>query len=331
MVISYSHESVRLTGRWKQSGDCAVTTAPGAYLEFAFSGDMAVVRFDTSINQEPRLHLWIQIDGGDMTEAIVDSYIRIRTRIAGPHICRIIYKGGIEQTGRWYAPLTGALRFLGIQVNHPIRISPDLRPIMEIIGDSITEGVLVDTDCCGGTHLLYETDALNRPYQDDVCATWGWLTAEALGYRPFIMGYGAVGITKSGSGRVPAAPDSYPYFFYGEPLEGIPEADVVIINHGANDGGHTPEEYSAGYMRLLDEVRERNPKAEVFAVSAFCGRQKDTLEKLVADYNADKKTRVHFINGSEWIPPVPLHPGRAGHRAVATQLVPLMRNILTVK
>ena len=95
MVISYSHESVRLTGRWKQFGNgaVAVTTAPGAYLEFAFSGDMAVVRFDTSINQEPRLHLWIQIDGGDMTEAIVDSYIRIRTRMVGPHICRIIYKG----------------------------------------------------------------------------------------------------------------------------------------------------------------------------------------------------------------------------------------------
>lgn len=331
MVVSYSHESVRLTGRWKQYNDCAVTTAPGAYLEFAFAGDMAVARFDTSINQMPHLHLWVRIDGGDMVETALDSYIRVKTQTVGPHICRIIFKGSIEQTGRWYAPLTGAVRFLGVQTERPIPISPDPRPVMEIIGDSITEGVLIDTDYCEGTHAAYEIDQLNRPYQDDVCATWGWLTAEALGYRPLVMGYGAVGATRAGCGRVPAVPDSYPYFFDGEPLEGLPAADVIVINHGANDGGHTPEEYRAGYTRLLDEVRARSPQAEVFAVSAFCGRQKDTLEALVADYNAANKCCVHFINASEWIPPEPLHPHRDGHSIVAAHLTPLMRGILAEK
>lgn len=331
MVVSYAHESVRLTGRWKQYKDCAVTTAPGAYLEFAFTGDMAVARFDTAINQEPRLHLWVQIDGGDMTEAVLDPYIRIKTRTAGPHICRIIYKGGMEQTGRWYAPLTGAIRFLGVQTDRPTPISPDPRPIIELIGDSITEGVLIDTDYCEGTHSVFEAEPLNRPYQDDVCATWGWLTADALGYRPIVMGYGAVGATRVGCGRVPAVADSYPYFFNGEPLEGLPTADVVVINHGANDGGRAPEDYRAGYMRLLDEVLARSPKAEVFAVSAFCGSQKDTLEKLVADYNAEKKTQVHFINASEWIPPEPLHPHRDGHSIIAAHLAPLMRGILAEK
>lgn len=331
MVVSYSHESVRLTGRWKQYNDCAVTTAPGAYLEFSFAGDMAVARFDTSINQMPHLHLWVRIDGGDMVETALDSYIRVKTQTVGPHICRIIFKGSIEQTGRWYAPLTGAVRFLGVQTERPIPISPDPRPVMEIIGDSITEGVLIDTDYCEGTHAAYEIDQLNRPYQDDVCATWGWLTAEALGYRPLVMGYGAVGATRAGCGRVPAVPDSYPYFFDGEPLEGLPAADVIVINHGANDGGHTPEEYRAGYTRLLDEVRARSPQAEVFAVSAFCGRQKDTLEALVADYNAANKCCVHFINASEWIPPEPLHPHRDGHSIVAAHLTPLMRGILAEK
>ena len=145
------------------------------------------------------------------------------------------------------------------------------------------------------------------------------------------MGYGAVGATRAGCGRVPAAPDSYPYFFDGEPLEGLPAADVVVINHGANDGSHTPEEYRAGYTRLLDEVRARSPRAEVFAVSAFCGRQKDTLEALVADYNAANKCRVHFINASEWISPEPLHPHRDGHSVVAAHLAPLMRGILAEK
>ena len=213
MVVPYSHESVRLMGRWKQYRDCAVTTATGSYVEFAFTGDMAVARFDTSINQEPHLHLWISIDGGDMVEAALDRYIRIKNRTTGPHTCRIFFKGSIEQTGRWYAPLTGAVRFLGVQTEHPTPIAPDPRPVMEIIGDSITEGVLIDTDYCEGTHAAYEIDQLNRPYQDDVCATWGWLTAEALGYRPLVMGYGAVGATRPAFGGLPAPPPNNPDFF----------------------------------------------------------------------------------------------------------------------
>ena len=328
MVIPYSHESVRLTGRWKQYPDRAVTTAPGSYFEFAFHGDMAVIRFDTMINQNPHLHLWLQIDGGDMTEAALDSYIRIKTRTVGQHICRVTFKSTLEITGRWYAPLTGAIQFLGIQTEKPIALPPDPRPIMEFIGDSITEGVLIDTDFHAEAPAPYEMETLLRPYQDDSCATWAWLTAEALNFRPLIMGYGAVGITRVGCGRVPAAPDSYPFCFDGEPLEGIPQADVVVINHGANDHGRDPELFRAGYMRLLDEVRARSPKAQVFAVSPFAGSQKDTLEALVADYNTANKTKVHFINASEWIPPEPLHPHRDGHSIVAAHLAPLMRGIL---
>ena len=158
MVIPYSHASVRLTGRWKQEPDRAVTTAPGSYLEFAFSGDMAVIRFDTAINQTPHLHLWIQLDGGDRIETPVDSYLRVCAETPGVHICRVIFKGSIEQTGRWYAPLTGALQFLGIQTEQPAPLMPDPRPVLEFIGDSITEGVLIDTDYCEQTRDLGMAD-----------------------------------------------------------------------------------------------------------------------------------------------------------------------------
>ena len=102
MVIPYSHASVRLTGRWKQEPDRAVTTAPGSYLEFAFSGDMAVIRFDTAINQTPHLHLWIQLDGGDRIETPVDSYLRVCAETPGVHICRVIFKGSIEENNILY-------------------------------------------------------------------------------------------------------------------------------------------------------------------------------------------------------------------------------------
>lgn len=330
MVIPYSHESVRLTGRWARLPDRAVTTSPGAYFEFAFEGESATLRFDTLLNAPVVPHLWISLDGGDCTEVMLDRYIRIRTGRPGLHTGRVIFKSASEQSGRWFAPLTGAVQFLGIRTEHPAGIAPDTRPLMEFIGDSITEGVVVDTDYREGMRPPFECEQLTLPYQNDACATWAYLTAEALDARPVIMGYGSVGATRAGCGSVPAAPDSYPFCFDGAPVE-APQADAVVINHGANDHAAAPQVYAEAYARLLDKVRERSPQAGIFAVSAFCGTHRDTLEKLVADYNALHGTQVRFINASEWIPPVPLHPNRNGHRTVAEHLAPMIRDILEQK
>ena len=143
-MIPYSHESIRLTGRWDTtSPDAAVTTTTGAYLEFAFEGRMALVLFDTLLNATPLLHLWVQLDGGDMIETPIDSHIRILAKNEGKHICRVIYKGGSEKDRRWYAPLTGKVSFVGAQAEKPLPIEEDTRPIIEFVGDSITEGVLM--------------------------------------------------------------------------------------------------------------------------------------------------------------------------------------------
>ncbi len=328
MVIPVSHESIRLTGRWDTTyPHRAVTTTTGAYIEFCFEGNMAVARFDINRNCRPLLHLWIQLDGGDMFEAQIDRYIRISAKTAGLHTCRIIYKGGSEDAHRWYQPLEGKVTFLGIQTEKPVAIPADERPVIEFIGDSITEGVLIDVDYCEGTKPAFdEVGQFNRPYEDDVCATYAWLTAEALDLRPVFMGYGAVGVTRAGQGRVPAAQLAFPYNYENSPITYTP-GQYVVINHGANDSGASPERYRKGYMALLDAVLARNPEAKVVALSAFCGAQKDTLREAVADYNRENGTDVHFVNGSEWIPPQPLHPLRDGHQTVAQKLTPILREL----
>ncbi len=53
---------------------------------------MALVLFDVGNNFKPHLRLWVQIDGGDMVETVIDSYIRIKAKYNGKHICKIIYK-----------------------------------------------------------------------------------------------------------------------------------------------------------------------------------------------------------------------------------------------
>lgn len=333
MFIPYTHESVRLTGRWDTRDPReAVATATGAYIEFAFRGRTAAARFDTDRNCYP-LHLWMQLDGGAMCEAPIAFALRFSAPDGDDnteHTARIIFKGGTETSDRWYPPLCGCVRFLGVQLTDPAEpatLAPDARRTIEFVGDSITEGVLIDTDYYENFRPASCVDQLNRGFQDDVCATYAWLTAEALGMRPYFMGYGAVGVTRAGQSAVPAAPVSYPYNFEGSPVS-YPSCDCVVINHGANDRGRGVEMYLAKYKELLDLVRERNPKAVIVALSAFCGFAKKELGDFIADYNEKYGCNVRFINGGNWVPPEPLHPHRDGHRAIAERLVPLLRDIL---
>lgn len=327
MNIPYSHESIRLTGRWDTSNPaCATATATGSYFEFAFEGKMALIQFDTLLNATPRLHLWISLDGKDEFEVPIDGYLRVMAKESGTHVCRVIYKGGTEHDRRWYAPLTGKVSFVGVQVDKPAALPADNRPIIEFVGDSITEGVLIDVDHAHPYDNLTYIDMLRRNYQDDVCATYAWLTAEALNLRPIFMGYGAVGVTREGMGRVPDAVTAYPYNFDGSPITHKPE--YVMINHGANDRPKSVAEYLSQYEKLLDTIRAHHPKATVIALSAFCGAFHQELGEMIAAYNQKNNCLVHFIDSNGWIPLDPLHPLRDGHKTVADHLIPLVKRII---
>lgn len=329
MELSYKHESIRLTGRWDKGEQCATTTTTGSYLEFAFEGRMALVHFDVFNNAYPLLHLWVQLDNGDMIEAPIDAHLRIMAKNEGVHVCRIIYKGGTEVDRRWYLPLTGKVSFVGVQVDKPAALPEDNRKTIEFVGDSITEGVLIDMDFNDiGLPESYGAEIQYRCHQDDVCATYAWLTAEHLNLRPIFMGYGAVGVTRSGQGKVPAAPESYLYNFENSPITHAC-ADYILINHGANDSRTNPENYLARYAELLDVVRRRNPQATVIALSAFCGKFHEELGEMIDRYNKKNGCHVHFIDSNGWVPVEPLHPLREGHREIARRLTPIMKEIVS--
>ncbi len=330
MFIPYTHESIRLTGRWDtRDPKVAVATATGSYIEFAFRGTTALARFDAEANIFP-LHLWMQLDGGALCEAPIDYALRFVAKEGGEHIARIIFKGGSEASDRWFPPLHGRVAFLGVQLtapSEPAPLPPDVRKTIEFVGDSITEGVLIDVDYHEGFRAFSPVDQLNRALQDDVCATYAWLTAEALNLRPYFMGYGAVGVTRAGQSGVPAVGESYPYNFEGSPVT-YPSCDYILINHGANDRGKGVEAYLSKYAELLDLIRARNPKSTVIALSAFCGFAQTELGEMIAAYNAKNGCNVRFINGGNWVPPEPLHPLRDGHRVIADRLTPLLREIV---
>ncbi|MBP3359868.1 MAG: hypothetical protein J6N52_03370 [Clostridia bacterium] len=321
MFIGVKSNAVRFNGRWKIDENCAVTTAPGSSFELAFGGRMAVMHFDMETNRHPYGHLWVSVDGGADIEVPMERYLRIKAADSGNHVARIIYKSSVEIHHRWYQPLEGKVSFKGFDADSEGTLPEDNRKTIEFIGDSITEGVLIDA--------FYNPESFeqwNRPWQDDSTATYAYLTAEKLGLRPIIMGYGAVGITKSGCGSVPKAEEAYPYYFDGAPMESA-NADYIVINHGANDSRADALQYTEGYKSLLKLVRSRNEKSKIIVLSAFCGVHAKELAAAVADYNRENTDNVYFIDSTGWVPAQPLHPLRDGHMIISEKLTQILKDI----
>ena len=328
MKFNASHPSVRLTGRWDTSKEgIAQTTNSGSYIDLAFEGRMVTLLFDTYENATPALHLWVSVDGGASMEVPIDNYLKIKAAYDGRHTVRIIYKGGAEVASRWFAPLHGKVTFLGFVADGASEMPEDNRRVIEFVGDSITEGVLVDYDYKEYAHFRYDIEQQNFPYSTDACATYAWLTAEKLDLRPCIMGFGAVGVTRGGQGRVPAATQAYPYNYDGSPIT-RKKPDIVVLNHGTNDTRSNVPNFLEKYELMLDIIREHNPEAVVVSLSPFSGKHHEVLGTLIKDYNERKGANVYFVDTFGWISPEPLHPLRDGHKTVADNFAPILEKII---
>ena len=326
MEINHLSNSVRYTGRWAKREDAAITTATGGTIELAFTGKCCVLKFDMHLNSEPFPHIYIQLDNGAKTETRIEHFIRVEAPESGNHVLKIIFKCSMEDQQRWYEPLVAKVAFIGAEADGEGILPEDTRKIIEFIGDSITEGTWVDE------HRMPYGDRRNHrnmAFQNDSTGTYAYLTAEALNMKPCIMGYGSVGITKSGGGGVPKVADAYPYYFHNHPIEPS-GAEIIVINHGANDYMASAEEYINGYKELLDIVRNINPTAKIIVVAAYVERFNSELGEMIENYNTEKNDHIYFINTKGWIPKEHIHPTRDGHRIVANNLTNKLREILGI-
>jgi beta-glucosidase len=134
---------------------------------------------------------------------------------------------------------------------------------------------------------------------------------------------------------------------HGE-IDGIaPKAVVLMI--GTNNTGHraeVPETTAAGIKRLLDEIRQRLPEAQVLLLAIFPRGEKpddgqrqlnQTINKLIAGY-ADGR-RVHFLDIgaallqpdgtlSKDVMPDLLHPNEKGYEIWQRAMAPTLQQLL---
>ncbi len=326
MIISHLSQAVRYIGRWCKRDKSAVTTALGAIMEIAFTGTYCDLRFSVILNAEPYPHVYVQLDDGAKTEARVDHYIRVEAPEYGNHVVKVILKSSMEDQQRWYEPLVAKLEFISAEAEREGTFPNEHAKIIEFIGDSITEGIWVDQfRAAVGNYQNH----LNMVFENDSTATYAFLTAKALGMQPYIMGYGSVGITKAGGGGVPKVADAYPYCFHNCPREAS-GAEIIVINHGANDYLADAEDYTKGYEDFLDLVRAINPAAKIVVLSPFAGQFQLELGEMVKRYNQSRGVNVKFIDSFGWVPKEPLHPARESHQIIADKLTQKLKEIFDI-
>ena len=229
-------------------------------------------------------------------------------------------KGSVETQERWCDARVSHVVFKSAEGEGFLPLSAENRPKIEFVGDSITEGISIDT-----SPLSYTMEESSMVDWDDATASYAWRTAEALSMRPYIMGYGCLGLLRMGAGNVPTVTESYAFHSEGNPLPPT-DADIVVLNHGTNDRNNPDKEgFVQKYKLMLSILRQRNPRAKILSLTPFSGCMAKEIKAAVEAYRRESGDFVYYLDTTGWISPEPLHPTREGHKEVSLRLCRFIR------
>jgi hypothetical protein len=220
---------------WFVTNTSASTINAGAYFKCIFQGNWANLSFDVSGMVNPPSQVYVQIDNGPQTPFVVAPTITLAvpsnlTRGDVPwHTLHVLIKSTTETANRW-SPSKPSTRvvFTGLTVSAVAPWFPAPKNVL-IYGDSITEGVLT----LGGSQH-YDTD------HNDASVVYSHALGPLLGAEMGVVGFGATGLSRGGSGGVPALGVSWNQLWDGVPRAFSPQPDLVVFNEGTNDCGAPP-------------------------------------------------------------------------------------------
>lgn len=327
-------------GRWNlRTANRAVTVNSGSYIRARFSGSSLNASFDISVNQpayNPAFEkpmgkgsfptiAW-QIDAGEWQEAEVAPTVKLAESLArGQHTVMLMVRGLDEHQDRWTPPLIASVTFTGFGLakggNLEMPLPQWRKPALsiEFLGDSITEGVVVNEGRAG----VIAGIPFTWPWLSDARLSYVGQTAMMLGAEWRQVGFGATGLALAGSGGVPGALESFPFFYAGCPRDDW-QPDLVIVNQGTNEPSMPTKEYQNLYARYLTLIRTAYPRAKIIALRPFNGAQEGSIQAAVDACKAAGDANVYFIETTGWYNG-PLHPNVTGSATIAEKLVTALK------
>lgn len=315
--------SMTFFGRWDlRAPDRATTVNTGSYVLAAFTGDSLQAKFDLSLNNAERPTIAWRIDGGDWHEDEIAPAVSLATGLTpGNHTAMLMVRGLDEKLSRWKPPLISSVTFLGFDLGSGGNFLPAMaewvhpKLKIEFLGDSITEGVLVQ---------LYLPDKKNKCWVTDALGSYSCLTALDLGAQWRQVGFGGTGLAKGGGGGAPGALKTFNFFYQDCPRDDW-QPDLVVINQGSNERKLPPATYEPLYAQYLALVRQGYPQAKIVALQPFNGAQKEPIQQAVAAAQQAGDKQIYYIDTTGWYKG-PLHPDIKASPAIADKLTAALKS-----
>lgn len=318
-----SHGAVHFVGR-------VVATGPSSG-RYAWSGAGFVARFSGT-----KLSLLLS-DQGNVHTVIVDqeelppiwtrqgraSYLVAEGLAPGPHLLEVY---------RRTEALFGATELLGLSTDGELLPAPGAAPLLvEIVGDSIS---------CGYGNLGADPSCRFGPETEDHFRSYGAILARRLGAESSTVAWSGRGVVKNYAGE----PGALLPELYDAALPGSPHASwsapggaaLVIVNLGTNDFSTEPdpsrEEFSLGYVRLLEKVRANHPRAQVLTtvgpmlLPEDLARAEEAILGAVQIRRAAGDARVHYhrMQTVNALPGCDYHPSARTHERMAEELLEVL-------
>lgn len=292
-------ENVKLVGRTCRKQGITWLVQSGSAIEFTVTGKAAEITLagDASINnnEDYRSRYAVFVDGELLEDAVMGVSEKNIT----------LFEGDVPRTSKIKVihlseAVNGAVGVKNISVTSnsltPIAPEPKKELSIEFIGDSIT--------CAYGVEGASSSESF-KTTTENFMKSYAYLTAQKLDADYSAVSYSGHGIvsgyTSSGeknsdsivpdcyelTGKLPAYAESWDFDAHSY--------DVVVINLGTNDysyvkddDGSRAAEFTDGYIKFLETVRQKNPDAYIICTMGTMGGESvyELIEQAVDKYSS---------------------------------------------
>lgn len=305
-------ESPFYMGRWFdkeiEGANHRVTLTDGAHLYFLIENATSFDVTFTVITKTEEPYFAYSIDGGEMVrQHITEPTVTLPD--TGRHTVRIVADAMTEGEGKWDRERGFALKSITPSEGGSIVGIKPTEKVIFFYGDSITEGIR----------------ALNMNATSDgnsATNAYSWQCAEALGVTPYLIGYGASGITVQGSFNTML--NAVDYLSKNRPVEDGVIPDVIVINHGTNDGGANRKVFEESLTATLARLREKYPDTPIVYLIPFNQAQARIITTVM-----ENTENAYVVETKDWEITFTdtAHPDVAGAKYAGEHLADALKDI----
>ena len=299
-------------GRWFdkeiEGENHKVTLTDGAHLYFLIENAASFDVTFTVITTGEEPYFAYSIDGGEpVRQHITEPTVTLPD--TGRHTVRLIADGMTEGEGKWDKEKGFAIKSVTpSEGGSMVGIKPQEKVIF-FYGDSITEGIR----------------ALNMNATSDgnsATNAYSWQCAEALGVTPYLVGYGASGLIMTGSFNTML--NAIDYLSDGRPVEDGVTPDVIVINHGTNDGGQSRKKFEEALDSTITRLQEKYPNTPIVYLIPFNQAHARVISEKLKD-----TANIYVVETKDWSITYTdgVHPDAAGAKAAGEQLAAALTDI----